>query len=225
MLPGRMHRRRITIVLASSSAIILAYPLAGLAGGAITSNSNWSAPAQGVTIFIESNGVHTGIVMPKQAAGVDWRGVFPGGDIADPRYAAHDHISVGWGERDFYLHTPTWADLKLSTVVAAAVGREDTLVHVDHVPRPPPGGELRRLTVRPAEYRRLAAYIQASLVRGGPRHRGYFGYDVFYTARGRYSAIRTCNAWIGDALRFAGIQTGAWTPFPVTVQWWYPRYQ
>ena len=52
-------------------------------------------------------------------------------------------------------------------------------------------------------------------------YRGYAGYDAFYTARGHYSAIRTCNAWTGDALRYAGVRIGRWTPFPVTVMRWF----
>lgn len=204
-----------------AAALLLAYPLAGLAGGAIPSNADWIEPDVGVTVWIESNGVHTGIVMPKVAAGVDWRGDFPASDLRDPRFARHDHASVGWGERTFYLETPTWAEVKPATVLAAAVGSDRTMLHVDHVPRPAAGGDIRRLVLRPPEYRRLAAYIRATRVAGGERRHGYFRYDAFYGARGRYSAIRTCNAWTGDALRFAGVRVGAWTPFPATVLWWF----
>lgn len=188
------------------------------------SNAAWAPPEEGITLYIESNGIHTGIVMPKVAAGVDWRPMFPAGDLRDPRYGAHDHVSIGWGERDFYLQTPTWADLKLSTIVAAAIGSDRTLLHVDHVPRPVADGAVRRLVVRPAEYRRLAAYVRASLVPDGERHHGYYRYDAFYEARGRYSALRTCNTWIGDALRFANVRVGAWTPLSYTVMWWFPRH-
>lgn len=208
-------------IIVAIVAILLAYPIAGLIGGVIPSNTAWTPPEQGVTIYVESNGIHVGIVMPKVAAGVDWRPVFPARDLADPRFGAFDHVSVGWGERDFYIGTPTWADLKASTVVAAALGSTRTLIHVDHIGRPEPDGEARRIVVRPAEYRGLAAYIRASIVEGGVRHRGYYRFDAFYAARGRYSAIHTCNAWVGDALRYAGIRIGAWTPFPITVTRWF----
>lgn len=207
--------------MAVAAAVMLAYPLAGLVGGAIPANADWRQPEAGVTLYVESNGVHTGIVMPKVAAGVDWRGDFPPGDLRDPRYARFDHVSVGWGERDFYLETPTWADVKPATVLAAAIGSNRTMLHVDHVPRPAPGPDVRRFVVRPEEYRRLAAYIRATRVAGGERRPGYFAYDAFYAARGHYSAIRTCNAWTGDALRYAGTRVGRWTPFPATVLWWF----
>lgn len=219
-----MRRRPSASVLIGTSVALFGYPLAGFAGGALPTNAGWTAPAAGITLYIESNGVHTGIVMPKLAAGVDWRPMFPGEDLRDPRFAGHDHVSVGWGERDFYLRTPSWADVTFSTVVAAAIGSDHTLLHVDHVPAPAPDGEVRRLVVRPAEYRRLAAYVQASLVAGGERRHGYYRYDAFYEARGRYSAWRTCNDWVGDALRFAGVRIGAWTPFSATVMWWFPSH-
>ena len=80
---------------------------------------------------------------------------------------------------------------------------------------------LGKIVVTPAQYRRLAAYIRASFRDGGARYRGYAGYDAFYDANGRYDAVRTCNSWTGDALRFAGVRVGAWTPFPVTVMGWF----
>ena len=208
--------------LAAGLALLLGlYVAAGLVGGALPSNSRWTPPAQGVTIWVESNGVHTGIVVPKVAAGVDWRGTFPAADLADPRYGGWDHLAIGWGDKAFYLGTPTWSDVKVATVLAAAIGSDATLVHVDHVPRPQQGSDERRIVLRPEEYRRLAAFIRATLAPGGRRYRGYDAYDAFYEARGRYSAIRTCDAWTGDSLRYAGVRVGRWTPFPITVMSWF----
>ncbi|HEU0043155.1 TIGR02117 family protein [Sphingomonas sp.] len=201
--------------------LVLAYGGAGMIGGAVPVNRDWQAPAQGVTIWVESNGVHTGIVVPKVAAGVDWRWLARPEHLADPRYARHDHLSFGWGERAFYLETPTWADVKLATVLAAALGSAQTLVHVDHVPRPSSTGDVRAIVVTPEQYRRLAGYIAATVAPGARSYRGYYGYDAFYDGTGRYSAVRTCNAWTGAALAHAGVRVGWWTPFPATVMWWF----
>lgn len=201
--------------------LIASYAVAGLIGGAIPSNRAWRAPATGVHIFVESNGVHTGIIVPKVAAGVDWRGVARAEDLRDPRYGAFDHVSFGWGEKAFFLETPTWADVKLRTVLASAFGSTRTLMHVDHLPMPVAGDGAREIVVSPTQYRRLAAYIRASFRDGGARYPGYAGYDAFYEANGRYDAVRTCNSWTGDALRFAGVRIGWWTPFPVTVMGWF----
>ncbi|MEH3035925.1 MAG: TIGR02117 family protein [Sphingomonas adhaesiva] len=199
---------------------VLGYAIAGAIGGLVPRNPDWRAPADGVTIWVEDNGIHTGLVLPVRAAGIDWRGDFPARDLRDPRYADHGHVAVGWGERGFYLGTPTWWDVRPSTILRAALGSDDTLLHVEHIARPVAGPQVRAVTLRREEYRRLAAVVRGSRRRGAAVP-GYAGYDVFYPASGRYDAVRTCNAWTGDALAAAGVRVGAWTPFPSTVMRWF----
>jgi len=81
------------------------------------------------------------------------------------------------------------------------------------------------ITLRPEEYRRLADFVHKCFKKEGgerPVHQyGYVANHSFYDAHGHYSAITTCNAWTGNALRHAGVRVGAWTPFPVTVLGWF----
>ena len=201
--------------------LLLAYGAAGLTGGALPANAGWRAPAQGVTIWVEDNGIHTGLVLPKVAAGVDWRGVAPAADLRDARYGRFPYLAIGWGEHGFYLGTPNWSDLRPGVVLGAVFGSDATLLHVEHIARPIDGPAARRVVLRPEEYRRLAAFVRTALK--SRRHwPGYADDDVFYEARGRYSAIATCNAWTGAALRAAGVRVGRWTPFPLTVMGWFP---
>lgn len=209
--------------LASALVLLLVgYATAGLVGGAIPRHAAWVPPGDGVRIVIESNGVHTDVVLPKLAAGVDLSDLVPAADLADPHYAGYDHIAVGWGERTFYLETPTWADVRPLTVLQAAIGSDRTVLHVEHLPLPAADADSRAVVLRPDEYRRLAAFVRASFAPGARWHRpGYGKSDAFYAATGRYSAVHTCNAWTGDALAAAGVRIGVWTPFPVTVLGWF----
>ena len=75
--------------------VVLAYATAGLMGGTIPANAGWRPPAQGVRILVEDNGIHTGLVLPVRAAGIDWSQDFPASDIADPRYAQYNWIEIG----------------------------------------------------------------------------------------------------------------------------------
>lgn len=206
------------------AALLLGYGGAGWIGGLIPANADWQEPAQGIRIYVEDNGIHTGIVLPVRAAGVDWSDLVRGEDLRDPRFAGHGWRSFGWGDRDFYLNTPTWADLRPGRVLKAAIGSRDTLMHVDFIPEPAEGPKVRAITLRPGEYRRLAAFIRASFHTGADgraaRYPGYGSYDAFYRGTGTYSAIRTCNAWTGEAFRAAGVKMGRWTPFPMTVMRW-----
>jgi uncharacterized protein (TIGR02117 family) len=201
--------------------LVLCYAAAGMIGGSIPANAASVQPTEGIRIFVEDNGIHTGIVMPVSAAGVDWRGTFPASDIGDPRYAGFDHVAVGWGDRAFYVETPTWSDISPAVVVRAAVGSSRTVLHVEHVPAPLISDKVRAITLTPDQYRRLAAFIRDTLGTAGKVASGYGPDDAFYDARGTYSAITTCNEWTGRALRQAGVRTGVWTPFPVTVIGWF----
>lgn len=219
MIP--VARRWLVRAALGLALLVLGYGAAGLIGGALSANAAWRAPAQGVTIWVEDNGIHTGFVLPKVAAGVDWRGFAPARDIADPRYARYPYLAIGWGEHGFFLGTPTWADVRPGTILRAAIGSSRTLLHVEHVPRAAKGNDVRALVLRPEEYRRLVAYILASRAPTGRRWPGYDRNDVFYQARGRYDAVRTCNSWTGAALRAAGVRVGRWTPFPGGVMRWF----
>lgn len=201
--------------------VILAYVTAGMVGGSIPANAGWTPPAQGVRILVEDNGVHTGLVLPVRAAGIDWSQDFPAGDIADPRYARFGWVAVGWGDRAFYVETPTWADLNVLTVLRAATGSTHTVLHVEHVDEPRVASDTRAIVLSEEQYRRLAAYIRATRGTGGKVAGGYDVNDVFYDGRGSYSAIRTCNEWTGGALRAAGVRVGVWTPFPIDVMAWF----
>lgn len=203
---------------------MVAYGVAGLVGGAFAINRGWAPPEAGVRVWVEDNGIHTSIIVPVAAEGVDWRDLVRPEDLRDPRFAGHSHLSIGWGDRAFYIGTPTWGELSPKTVLRAAVGSEDTVLHVGHLAEPVEEASVRSVLLRPEEYRRLADFIRASFA-VGPDGRagsvpGYGRSDAFYAAHGRYNAIRTCNSWTGEALRHAGVRMGAWTPFSATVMPW-----
>jgi uncharacterized protein (TIGR02117 family) len=215
--------RRILRVLAIAFLIPLgAYLAAVVVLGHIPANAAWREPETGTTIFVQTNGVHTGIVMPAGAQGVDWRDRVRASDLPDPQRAGA-WLAFGWGDRGFYLDTPTWRQARLSTIARALTGSGTTVVHVDHLDAFAPDENWRPIRLRPEEYRRLAAFIAATFAEGHQVTPGYTPRDVFYTARGHYSALRTCNVWTGEALRHAGVRVGLWTPFESDVMRWIPK--
>ncbi|UUR06912.1 TIGR02117 family protein [Sphingomonas glaciei] len=212
--------RRLWLALA---ALPLAYLLAAVAGSLLPVNRGWQEPAEGTTIYLRSNGIHVDIVMPARAQGLDWSTVLPPSDVADPPLPVRWY-GFGAGERRVYLETPTWGDLTPRTVWAALSSGERVL-HVDQTAKP--GFELRAIRLRPEEYRRLWSAIRAEFD-GQPRridHPGYGPDDAFYEARGRASAVQTCNQWVADRLRLAGVKTSAWTPFATGLMWRYRRVE
>ncbi len=224
-----MTMRGIARWSARIAAAILALPAAWLAAalllGAIPANVRWHPPAQGITIYLRSNGVHTWILMPQRNRYMDWRPYAPAADLADPRWGNANYVAIGYGNREFYLNTPTWADLSPRTAALALFGGGRTLLHVEHVHNPEPDRWQRPIKLRPAEYRRLVAYVRARFrldSRGLTMPligRGYGANDMFYEANGGYSFILTCNEWTGRALRAAGVRTGLWTPLSQSIMW------
>lgn len=191
-------------------------------GSSIPRNGDWTQPARGIEIMVETNGVHTAIVMPLVSPWKDWRADFPAADLLAPN-RPYTHVSVSWGEREVFLNTPTWADLSLPTAINAATGG-DGLLHVAHYVRPAPSETARIVRLRPEEYVRLVRRIETQVLPPDRRtvHPGYEDWDVFYDAPGTYHLGKTCNQWTSDTLAAAGIKTGWWTPFAGGVMKWIP---
>jgi len=205
-------------------AVQLLYFAAATIGGMIPANAQWKEAGEGIRVYVADNGVHTDLILPVAAEGVDWRDLVRPGDIRDSRYAGLSHLAFGWGDRAFYLETPDWGAIRPGTALKALFGSDGTVLHIAHMPEPRPGPKLRAVMLRPDEYRRLAAYVRATFATG-PDGRaapipGYGAADAFYAARGRYSPLSSCNEWTGRGLRTAGVRTGAWTPLAFSVMFW-----
>jgi uncharacterized protein (TIGR02117 family) len=210
-------------IVAAVLALPAAYLLIALVGSLVPVNRGWTEPANGITVYLADNGVHADLIMPVAAQGLDWAPLFPARDFArvDPNAS---FIAFGAGERRVYLDTPSWWDLTPRTLSSALAGG-DRVMHVQHVPSP--SYAVREIRLRPQEYRRLWAAVRASLVldsRGRPQriaHPGYGPSDAFYRVHGKSSLIHTCNSWVADRLRLAGVKTSLWPPFAQGLVWRY----
>jgi uncharacterized protein (TIGR02117 family) len=194
--------------------LLLACLGALVAGAVVPQNGGWQQARHGVTIHLAHSAIHTELVLPVAAAGHDWRSVLPLDGFADGRAANH-RIGLSWGERDFFLATPTWADFDPVRAARALLAGDRTLVHLYRMDSP---GSGRPITLSPAQYRRLVAHLEASIAPGEPIP-GYGKDDLFLPAHGRYSLFRTCNQWTRDALAAAGVRVGRWTPLPQGLLW------
>ncbi|WP_293942214.1 TIGR02117 family protein [Sphingomonas sp.] len=214
--------RRLGLALLS---VPLLYALAALIGSLVPVNASWREPSGGQAVYLVSNGVHTDLILPADAQGLDWRPLLPRRDFAGPDRRAQ-WIAFGMGERRVYLDTPRWRDIRARTLWAAAAGGE-RVMHVEWVGDPQ--WHARAIRLRPEEYRRLWAGIRASFALdpdGKPRridHPGYGPDDTFYRGAGRASLLNTCNIWAADRLRLAGVRTSLWSPFSQGLEWRYRR--
>jgi uncharacterized protein (TIGR02117 family) len=186
--------------------------------GTIPVNGEFAAPAHGVPLCVRSNGIHADFVVPAAHETMDWRTRHPPAHF--PRLdRAPGYIAFGWGDRGFYLDTPTWADLKLGTALKAVSGLGEAAMHVEYVDRPARGDRVACTRITEEQYGALARYIQGSFNHGegaAPiriEAPGYGPADAFYEAKGAYSLLFTCNEWLRRGLSESGIRAPAWSPF------------
>jgi uncharacterized protein (TIGR02117 family) len=225
-------KRFVVAVLALAAGAPCVYGLLALVLGLVSVNRDF-APARedkgGVAIYIRTNGVHAEFVLPARAAGGhDWTREFPPLAIVDvrrvPSLPALAWIAFGWGDRAFYLETPTWRDLRAKTALGALSGRGSGAMHIEYLARPEHYRALR-VVIDEDQYARLVAHVRAGFVRdaqgGAVRidHPGYFATDAFFEGTGRYSLRLTSNEWVRRGLADAGIRTALWSPFDVALFW------
>ena len=213
---GKWVGRALTALL----AIPAVYLVAALLGSLIAVNREWREPESGTTIYLADNGIHTDIIMPADAQGLDWSR-FLAADSAGAEW-----IAFGAGEQHVYLDTPTWWDITPRTIASALIGGP-RVMHVEYVGTP--AYAARAIRLRPEEYRRLWASIRAECAldgQGRPQrltHPGYGCCDAFYRGIGKASAVRTCNSWVADRLRLAGVKASVWPPFDEGLTWRYRK--
>lgn len=208
--------------LAGLLAAIALYGAAAFGLAELPVNRDFRPVADGIPVGLTSNGVHANLVLPIVSDRIDWTTVFPPEDFPAYPWGAST-ISFGWGSREFYLNTPTWAELEPETAAAAVLGFGGAALQVAYWPAWTPGEDYVETRVSPAAYDALVRHILATLApdaAGRPQRiagSGYHGNDGFYEARGRYSPVVTCNEWVRRGLVQAGIRTALWSPFPAAL--------
>ena len=198
-------------------AFVALYILAALGLSHITVNDT-PTPSDDVEVFINSNGVHTDIVVPIKNEVKDWSH-----DILYTHTKSKDsvmrYVAFGWGDKGFYLDTPQWSDLKASTAVKAAFYMGTTAMHTRFYKDMKLDDECVRITISKKDYEDLVKFINNSFqLDEGKKmrwiaNRSYGQYDAFYEANGKYSLFYTCNTWANDALKAAHQKAALWTPY------------
>jgi uncharacterized protein (TIGR02117 family) len=168
-----------------------------------------------IEIFVQTNGLHADFILPSKNSVYDWEALLP---LEMETPAKINHIAIGWGEKNFYLNTPTMSDLTFPTLVKALFVPSEAAMHVEHRRyRPPSNDDARSIWISEEMYRTLVEYILEYFVieNGQPKifpGKGYHEYDAFYAAHGKYHMFWTCNNWTNAGLKKIGIKNSLWTP-------------
>jgi uncharacterized protein (TIGR02117 family) len=175
--------------------------------------------SQPFKIYVAGEMLHVNLVLPVQNQAFNWNQFLPLEKIGRDAQQNYRYLKFGWGDREFYMNTPSWSDVKISNILrslfmpgnstAMHVQGYDSLPHEENV-------ELKCVAVDRQNYLRLVNFLKASFQRdqqGNPiRIQDAYGdASGFYEATGHYSILRTCNTWAADGLDAANINTPLWS--------------
>lgn len=161
-------------------------------------------------IYISSNGMHIDLILPKSY--IDSSFLAQLSPIENTEYYA-----IGWGDKGFYLETPSWAELKLSVALRAMLIKSPTAMHVTQYPEKDKNWV--PIPVCDKQLRIIHGHITETFETNNRgkiieiKDKGYTVQDRFYEAHGNYTGLTTCNIWVNQALKKASIPTSVWSPF------------
>lgn len=205
------HVFRILVLVAGLIiSTIVAGLLAAFVLSVLSTHPEIPACAEKEPVYITTNGVHLSIIVPVNqldTAFADELRLTP-----ETRFAA-----FGWGDRGFYLTTPTWADLTFRTAFRALFLRTPSAMHIDDYRYN--DAEWHEVRLCPGQMEKLLTYIRSSFTTDSLGHiieiphAGYTSSDRFFEANGHFTCFRTCNVWVDDALKVADVPAPIWSPF------------
>ncbi|QDP84201.1 TIGR02117 family protein [Chryseobacterium sp. SNU WT5] len=171
-----------------------------------------------VEAYILTNGVHTDIVVPIKTKQYDWSKEIRFENTTS-KSTDFNYLSIGWGDKGFYLDTPEWSDLKVSTAFKAAFWLGESAMHCTFYKDMKESDDCKKLMLTERQYQNLIEFINKKFDRDQNGHLNliktdavYNDHDAFYDANGSYSFLYTCNTWTNNALKAAGQKAALWTP-------------
>ena len=198
------------IVLYFCSAFVLSY---------IPVNEDFtSCDEEGIEIYLLTNGVHTDLVLPIRNGYKDWSEVIPF-EHTISKDSLMRYIAFGWGDKQFYLETPTWSDLKFSTAFNALFFLSTSAMHVTFYKHLSEDEDCIKVNITAEQYKRLVQYIGDSFQRNNNlefipiKNLRYGSDDCFFEANGTFNLFYTCNTWTNEGLKHSGLRASLWTPF------------
>ena len=171
-----------------------------------------------VETYILTNGVHTDIVFPLKNKQFDWTNEIPFKNTTS-QSTDFNYLSIGWGDKGFYLDTPEWADLKVSTAINAAFWLGESAMHCTFYKEMEENDDCVKIMLTEKQYAALTQFVTSKFDRDQngrviliKTDAVYSDNDAFYEAQGSYSFLNTCNTWTNNGLKAAGQKAALWTP-------------
>lgn len=180
---------------------------------------NTHQPENGrITIYLRTNGMHTDFIFPVQNKIINWK------QLLNPEHTLskrgdYNYISFGWGDLEFYRNTPEWSDLTFPTAMQAVLLPTPSAMHVEFESAPRFTQPVVPVNITEDQYRALVNYVSKSFDKDAAGNvipvKGlhYNQNDAFFQAKRSLNSFYTCNTWVNNGLKNAGLRACLWTPF------------
>lgn len=186
----------------------------------ITVEEQKDSSVKNIEIYILTNGIHTDLVFPVKTDLIDWSKEISYSNTRIKDTSAIKYLALGWGDKEFYLQTPEWSDLKFSVAFRAVTGLGSSAIHATYYQSMHEDEMCKKILISKIQYEKLIQFISASLQHdknGKPifikTNANYNDRDAFYEAMGSYSLFYTCNTWANEGLKQGGLKACLWTAF------------
>lgn len=202
--------RSVKVAVMALGALLAVYLFSAFTLSVISTSPEHLVCQQENKIFIASNGVHLDLIIPRH--------------YLTPKLLNSlelpigvNYVAFGWGDKEFYINTPGWSDLKFRTTFKALFLDSESAIHITWINQKYP-----RWTAVPMcdiQLQLLIDYLDKTFKKGPANNileieaSGYSEYDKFYQANGNFSFVQTCNNWVNEGLKAAKVKTSIWSPF------------
>ncbi len=155
------------------------------------------------SIWIAHDGWHAAVIMRK--------GDIPTAQLPELRdFPEAEFLEISWGDADYFPAQHAGVSLTLK----AAFWSSGSVIHIrgftGSIAETYPDAEILEIALSEDGLNRLIEFISDDMARMSPAtpaqaSPGLFPNSRFYPARSKFSALRTCNTWIAEGLRGAGL--------------------
>ncbi|NNE58100.1 MAG: DUF2459 domain-containing protein [Hellea sp.] len=206
--------RRFLKWIRNALALILAfaasYGLIAFVLSAITVPAKPVACEARTPVYLQHSAVHVDFVFPVDTLSQETKE-----QVSLP--SDPDYLVFGLGDRDIYINTPTWGDLKARYALKALFVPSSRALHVEPAFRE--SGDWIKLELCESQRAELEKFVMNSFRRTDAgkvivlEGLSYTGHDRFYEATGTYTLFNSCNNWANRGLKAAGLKAPIWSPF------------
>jgi uncharacterized protein (TIGR02117 family) len=154
-------------------------------------------------VFVAHDHWHAGLVVKKADIPV---ALLP--EVRDFPWA--EYLEFSWGDKDYFPAS----DPGIGLALKAAFWSSGSVLHVVGFNGPVgnyyPAAEILKINLSEQDFQNLMKFIFATFSRSrssepADARPGLSPNGRFYSAEGKFSIFRTCNTWVAEALRAAGL--------------------